>query len=432
MGVCIKSFAVSVLACAASLLTAAAAQAATEQILYRFTGPDGANPRGVLIADASGALYGTTEFGGIGCADSNGCGTVFKLTPGTSGYTERVIHSFSGKDGAYPGAGLIADASGALYGTTEYGGALTRRLCRSGFGCGVIFKLTPSQSGYVETVLHVFRWRNSSFPQGASPTASLSMDANGNLYGTTSEGGKKGTCCGTAFVLQKTQTGYTLRTIYRFTPAHDGYNPGASGLTIGPAGVLYGTTEESASCRLACGTVYTLTPKGSGYVERVIFTFAKRGEGDVPEAGVLLDAAGDVFGTTVSGGTEYCHGFGGCGTAFELIPDKRAYRERILWRFGHAEGFNPLAQPVADASGALFLTAAYGGKAGCARRGCGSVVSLTPAHGHIAVTALHVFAGGDDGAFPYAGLALVSGTLYGTTSAGGSSCDCGTVFAISD
>jgi uncharacterized repeat protein (TIGR03803 family) len=156
-------------------------------VLYSFSGSDGAYPYAGLIADASGNLYGTTYFGG-----ANGEGTVFKMTP--SG-TETVLYSFSGSDGAYPYAGLIADASGNLYGTTHGGGANVS----FGIDYGTVFKLTPSGS---ETVLYSF----SGSSDGGFPYAGLIADASGNLYGTTYQGGADG--FGTVFKL--TGAGYVV------------------------------------------------------------------------------------------------------------------------------------------------------------------------------------------------------------------------------
>src|ERR1700730_17500096 len=190
-----------------------ASAAPTETVLHSFTGSDGANPSGGLIADSSGNLYGTAEGGRAGCIF--GCGVVFKLSPGG---TEKVLYSFTGgSDGAYPG-GLIADSSGNLYGTTTYGGASGSRC---GIVCGVVFKLSPRGT---ETVLHSFTGSDGRFPGSG-----LIADSSGNLYGTTHNGGVASTLgcsvygCGTVFKLSPDGTETVL---YSFRGRH-GTFPGA-------------------------------------------------------------------------------------------------------------------------------------------------------------------------------------------------------------
>ena len=202
--------------------------AQTLTTLHSFIGPrDGANPLAGLTSDAAGNLYGTTsEGGGTTCAgDGTGCGTVFKLTPtGDGTYAETVLYRFSGgTDGATPLAGLIVDAAGNLYGTTQYGGGVC-----GGWGCGTVFRLTPNANGtYSETVLYKF----TAGTDGERPyTGVLVADAAGNLYGTTVAGGG-GSCawaltCGTVFKLSPNANGgYGETVIYRFAGRSDGATP---------------------------------------------------------------------------------------------------------------------------------------------------------------------------------------------------------------
>ena len=241
--------------------TAATAQTLTT--LYPFSGPpDGKNSVAALIADASGALYGTTETGGSGTGCGGGCGTVFKLTPPpkTGGpWIESVLYSFTNSpDGALPQASLIADASGALYGTTTSGGTG----CSSG-ACGTVFKLTPppkTGGPWTENVLYSFTGGS----DGGIPLGSLFADASGALYGTTEVGGSGGG--GTVFKLTPPTppaTTWTVSVLYSFAGGSDGANPQA-GVIADTSGALYSTTLQggvSGGCAgRGCGTVFKLTP----------------------------------------------------------------------------------------------------------------------------------------------------------------------------
>ena len=248
----------------AALIAAAgfSSTAAAQELitLHSFTGDDGANPEAGLIADPAGNLYGTTDSGGapMSCNITIGCGTVFQLDLSGS---LTVLHRFAGSDGSRPlnWAGLIADEAGNLYGTTSAGG--DRTSCAAEFieGCGTVFQLTPSG---VLTVLHSFTGGS----DGGDPTAGLIADAAGNLYGTTLEGGTTGSCnrpygCGTVF--QLTPSG-TLTVLHSFTGS-DGASPEA-GLLADAAGNLYGTTHSGGagtSCVQGCGTVFELTVPAS-------------------------------------------------------------------------------------------------------------------------------------------------------------------------
>ena len=251
-------------------------------MLYTFQGgSDGLFPRGGLIADISGNFYGVTDEGGYG---TECCGTVFEVQP--SG-TKITLYTFQGgSDGAYPVGGLIADASGNLYGTTGLGGGTG---C-GGDGCGTVFKLTP---GGAETVLYAFQGNN----DGAGPLAGLIADGSGNFYGTTMAGG-----------------------------ASD------------------------------AGTVFEITPTSQ---ETVLYSFKNGSDGAFPEAGLIMDKKGNLYGTTYGGGETVCKKVGSCGTAFELTPDGA---ETVLCRFDKAGGSNPAAPLLAGAHGALFGTTYAGGK----------------------------------------------------------------------
>jgi uncharacterized repeat protein (TIGR03803 family) len=308
-----------------------------EFLLYEFLGGNGSGPYAGLISDAAGNLYGTTVGGG-----ASGNGVVFKLSPPES---ETVLYSFTGAaDGRNPYAGLIRDAAGNLYGTTFYGGT-ENSACRN--GCGVVFKVSPSES---ETVLHSFTGGT----DGTNPQAGLTRDAAGNLYGTTVGGGAFG--AGVVFELircDSAPTGYDFKVLYSFTGGADGGNPYA-GLIRDAAGNLYGTTAGGG---VGSGTVFKLIPCDSGYELKVLHSFTGA-DGATPVAGLIRDAAGNLYGTTLHGGTEDSACEYGCGVVFKLSP---AGTETVLHSFTLADGANPYAGLIQDAAGNLYGTAAYGG-----------------------------------------------------------------------
>jgi uncharacterized repeat protein (TIGR03803 family) len=347
--------------------------------LHSFTGgDDGANPVASLIADAAGNLYGTTPYGG-----ASGYGTVFALTP--SG-TETVLHSFTGgDDGGYPAAGLIADASGNLYGTTGFGGDA---------GYGTVFRVT--QSG-TETVLHSF-----TNADGAYPLAGLIADAAGNLYGTTEGGGANG--YGTVFKLTPSGTETVL---HSFTNA-DGAFP-LAGLIADADANLYGTTNNGGAS--GYGTVFKVTPSG---IETVLHSFTGGADGGYPFATLIADVAGNLYGTTSNGGAS------GYGVVFALTPSGA---ETVLHSFTGSDGGYPKAGLIADAAGNLYGTTNYGG----ANVYYGTVFELTASGTE---TVLYSFTSGGDGANPSAALvADAAGNLYGTTMNAGAS-GYGTVFKL--
>ena len=367
-------------------------------VLHSFLGQpkDGTAPLGGLLVDSAGNVYGTTLQGGkySSCHDSGGygCGIVFKLD--THG-VETVLHSFNGSDGAGSSATLIMDANGDLYGTTAVGGGSG---CNTGdsVGCGVVFKL----SGNKETVLYRF----TGGADGAFPWAGLVADASGNFYGTTNSGGAWGG--GVAFKLVgKKET--ALHSFCSENNCKDG-DYLTSGLIMDATGNLYGTAtyggDFNCNYPYGCGVVFRL----KGRKETVLHSF-KGPDGAYPRAALFMDASGDLFGTTSNGGK----GLRG-GTVFKIGEDGR---ERVLHTFRSAHGgSDPQAGVIRDAQGNLYGTTLYGGSGnGC----CGTVFEVT-ADGKEKV--LHSFCTTDclDGAYPLAGLAIdAKGNLYGTASAGG-------------
>jgi uncharacterized repeat protein (TIGR03803 family) len=337
---------------------------------------DGSLPDAALIRDAGGSLYGTTYAGGRRlCPEARpthgltSCGTVFRLSPAGSGYQETVLYAFrGGKDGANPATSLVADSFGALYGTTVQGGVG----CYSGHGCGTVFKLTPSGSGYKESILYRFQ----GFGDGYAPSA-LIIDAAGALYGTTYTGGPARQ--GTVFTLTPSAGGYTKSILYAFGtgPTDDGAYPDAA-LIAGRDGALYGTTIFGGGfphCgRVGCGTVFALRPSGAGYVERILHAFSgESGDGFFPTAPVVEGADGTLYGTTFEGGA----GGIGFGMVFALAPGSSGYTERVLVDFGDdARGRYPQSG-LLDVGDKLVGTLPWGG-VGRGGPEYGLVFSLAP------------------------------------------------------
>jgi len=275
----------------------------TETVLYSFTGgADGSGPTITLTIDAAGNLYGTTEGGG-----SSGFGTVFKVDA-SGNYS--LLHSFTGvPDGNSPLAGVVLDAAGNLYGTTSNGG-VTGGEC-STYGCGTVFKVDAANT---ETVLYSFKGGTSGSSDGAFPNAGLILDASGNLYGTTTEGGPLGCYhifygviqnpCGVVFKLDKTGTETVL---HGFTGVPDGGIPKGS-LILDAAGNLYGTTSEGGSGpqtltyksnqqQVGNGAIFKVDAAGTG---TVLYSFTGQGDGESPTAGLIMDSAGNLYGTTTT------------------------------------------------------------------------------------------------------------------------------------
>lgn len=425
----------AVLIVAIAMVSLSAPNAATTLgTLYNFTGGSGGGySYSNLISDGSGALYGTTAYGGNAtCTHGgipSGCGTVFKLAPPlTAGgaWTETVLYSFTGgSDGGFPEAGLTFGNDGALYGTTLAGGNTN-----CGSGCGTVFKLTPpltAGGAWIETVLYTFTGST----DGAAPKAGLIMDDLGALYGTTMGSGTFG--CGTIFKLIPPMTAgdvWTETVLHSFN-CSDGYLPRGK-LISGADGALYGTTSLGGIFG-EDGTVFKLTPPttGSGaWTETVLDSF-DGSDGSQPLSGLVMDRAGALYGTTSGGGP------GGHGTVFKLTPPLTAgdaWTETMLYSFNGGDGALPSASLIIGKSGALYGTTFEGGNiTTVCGDGCGMVFKLVPptiTGGAWTENTLYDFTGGSDGSHPDASLISdPSGTLYGTTS-GGDSGDYGTVFKL--
>lgn len=395
--------------------TAPLAGAQQESVLHSFGGSgDGSNPSGVLVLDKSGNIYGATFFGGAyGSGSAETGGTVFEVTPVIGGgWTEAVLHSFSGgDDGEWPYSGVILDAADNLYGPTFLGGA---------YGQGTEFELKRGAGGeWNKAILHSFA---NDGMDGSSPNSALVFDGAGNLYGTTLLGGSHGV--GSVFKLALRQGGGWLEEILHNFDNNgiDGEYPGVARLVFDAAGNLYGATTGGGPH--GAGVVFELMPQPSGkWTEKLLHAFGRAGDGAQPQTGVVLDSAGNLYGTTANGGSD------GVGTVFELTPAANgSWAEAILYNFSGSGdvGFGPGWSPTLDASGNLYSTTDSGGV-----YGYGTAFELTPtAGGTWTGMILHSFDfNGTDGYLPGGVVFDGSGNLYGTTYLGGVY-NYGTVFEI--
>jgi uncharacterized repeat protein (TIGR03803 family) len=409
-----------------TLLLASVAHAQTQatkfKVLHTFHGKDGSFPTGTLVRDSSGNIYGTTGGGGTGGCDGYGCGTVFKMN---NAGKEIWLYSFKGASQIDPTAGLLRDASGNLYGTTENGGKITKT-CGGvqGGGCGTVFRVDKNGQG---TTLYKFKGT----PDGYFPQALLVKDSAGNLYGTSYLGGVDG--IGAVFKLDANGKETIL---HSFAGPPEGGGDGAflyEGVIRDTAGNLYGVTAAGGAS--GAGTVFKVDSSGS---ETLLYSFSGGSDGGDPDSVLLLDSQGNLYGTTANGGSsDVCDG--GCGTVFELSPQSGGnWAETVVYSFcsleNCADGQQPVGGPlVKDSVGNIYGNTIFGGSyRNCNGDSCGVIFKLDTAGKE---TVLHSFTGGADGAFPVAGLTLdSSGNLYGTAWQGGAKCftsyTCGVVFKI--
>jgi len=401
-------------ALAAFLVLGVPARAAAQyKVLYTLPYPD-LGVIGSVTVDAEGNVYGATGNGGggTGCQDQYGCGLIFELTPHSGGkWSFATVHDFTGgSDGAFPNGNLVVDASGNLWGACDGGGAQK---------VGTVFELTPGAGGWSETVLYNFCNRQGC-PSG--PQSGVTRDQSGNLYGTADE---------VAFELSPTSGHWKETALHKFCakgpPCNDGTDPYA-GLILDAAGNLYGTTGYGGTgCGGdGCGTVYELSPEAGGkWKETILHRFDDSNQGAYdPGAGALfMDSSGSLFGTTELGGKA------GWGTVFRLTQSGDGpWKEAILYSFGNGPGGGfPDAGVIMDKAGNLYGTTDEGG----GPNGCGVMYKLSPAaKGKWKYSVLHTFGRVGDGCLPSGNLAIDSnGNLYGGTIFGGTSGN-GVVFEL--
>jgi uncharacterized repeat protein (TIGR03803 family) len=401
--------------------------AQTETVLYSFgkNARDADQPRAGVIFDSAGNLYGTTFEGG-----REGFGAIYELSPVIGGgWSEAVLFSFGDRDGYAeawgPQASLLFDGAGSLYGT------------RGAYGDGMVFELTLNGSGgWTETPIFRFDGKNGDYPESA-----LIMDSAGNLYGTTNSGGAGG--YGVVFELIKGASRWTEKVLHSFMPnKHDGLNPNSGSLVMDSAGNIFGTTESGGNnvsrvCQSGCGTVFELSPTGDGrWTEKLLQSFDDNGtDGIFPQAGVIFDRAGNLYGTTTEGGAGSCKADNelvGCGTLFKLSPaGDGSWSEAILHGFQGTDTDGQWPQGgaglVMDGAGNIYGTTGLGGA-----YNSGTVFEFSPVQsGGWTESILHNFEdNGIDGSGPDTNLVFDSaGNLYGTTASGGSLGD-GVVYEV--
>jgi uncharacterized repeat protein (TIGR03803 family) len=321
-------------------------------VLYAFKrGADGGFPQFTpLIFDKSGSLYGTTGDGG-----TNGFGVVFELRHVGRGWVESVLWSFDGSSGAYPFNSLIMDAAGNLYGTDNLyhnGGGITE----------AVYELKPTKGGWVASIIY-----DIGMPAANGGGGGLVMDGAGHIFGISSGAFKPAI----VFELTRHSSGsWTAMTLYTFA-AIDLYPTGAP--VLDKRGNIYGTTVGGGARR--GGTVFELNPATSGpWQLKTLYAFrARSSDGAGPYAAVTFDAAGDIFGTTTFGGPS------NAGTVYELVPSGGHYDERQLWRFDGKDGRNSESSVVLDKAGNVFgTTTAGGGDHQCyGKMGCGNAFEIT-------------------------------------------------------
>ncbi|HEX8814166.1 MAG TPA: choice-of-anchor tandem repeat GloVer-containing protein [Terriglobales bacterium] len=377
------------------LWLSAASQAAQHyKVLFNFNGIDGYAPLGGVTLDDTGRLYGAAGNGGTGEC-TNGCGLVFELYPMLDGdWTEEILYSFQGApDGEGPGGNVFIGPDGGLFGTTTFGGTNDK---------GTVFRLTKGTRGWEEKVLYSFCYVGYC-PH--IPESGVVRDNAGNLYGTAFE----------AYELSPTENGWREDTLYSFKDGHDGALPFA-GLILDPKGNLYGTTYGGGygcSNTSSCGTVYELSPGLDGkWIHTVLFRFNGK-NGQFPGAGALyMDSNGALYGTTEGGG-KYA------GVLFRLTPQSNGqWNFAILHNFLQgSQGYEPDAGVVMDTLGNLYGTTTGGG----GPSGCGVLYKLSPTENDKwSYSVLHTFGGNGDGCFASGNLVIdQQGNLYGSLILGG-------------
>lgn len=418
-----------------------ASSAQTFTTLVSFNDTNGSYPAGALVQGLDGSLYGTTDLGGTG-GNSCGyygiseCGTVFEITRGG---TLRALFNFDRSEGGNPNAGLVLATDGSFYGTASG----VSEKCVSPDVCGTVFKVTSA--GKVSVVYSFCSQVDCA--DGIWPVAAVIQGSDGDLYGTTQQGGNYcryySGSCGTVF---KVTRGGTLTTLYTFCSQNppsctDGAIPAAS-LVQGTDGSFYGTTFMGGAH--GSGTVFKITSTGK---LTTLYNFCSQRnctDGQFSYGGLVQAADGNFYGTTYSGGVNVCADGSSCGTVFKVTP---AGKLTTLYSFcGQSDctdGSAPQAELIQGTDGALYGTTSQGGfyDPGCSyyNLGCGTVFKITTAG---VLTTLYTFcaqANCADGAEPLAGLLQATdGNIYGTTAIGGGvtgySCPaigCGTVFRLS-
>ncbi len=368
------------------------AQTQTFSVLHTFSGGDGEYPYSGVTIDNGGHLYGTTSRGG---ADQSG--VAYELKHQGSGWVLSILHNFgSGSDGSVPYAAPVFGPSGILYGTASLGGS----------GYGVVYSLRPQATActavscpWTEPLLWTFQGADGSTPSYGA----LTFDQSDNAYGTTAEGGTSNN--GTVYEISKQGQQWTESVLYSFgTGQHDGTEP-LHNVVFDHTGNLYGTTYTGGTN--GGGTVFELSPSGSGWTEQIIANFPA---GSAPQAGLIIDSAGNLYGATDGIGTSSAE-------VFELSPSGNSWILTTLYSFStNRFDFGPVGNLVVDHSGNL-----YGATYSLGTHSQGNIFELSPSGSGWTYTDLYNFTGGNDGGGPIGDLNIdASGNVYGTTQNGGS------------
>ncbi len=386
----------------------------TSTTIYNFPNGPAQAPIGGLIFDTAGNLYGTAAAGG-----EFGSGTVFELTPSGSTWVQKALYNFrGGNDGVGPFGSLVFDGSGNLYGATVRGGP---------HDAGTIFELIRNSSGsWTKTTLYSFCKAGGRCVDGMEQenAGGLAFDTAGNLYGTTPGGGAAGQ--GTLFKLTHVGSGWTETVLSSFCICASGYNP-QGGVVFGPSGNLYGVFSNGGVG--TNGGVYEFNLATNTRTILHGFRGSVHDDGSYPAGGLTFDASGNLYGTTTEGGQGAIQ-----GTVFELSPGTGGWTEKVLYTFkGGTDGAAPWGGLTLDTAGNLYGTTMFGGSPNnplTCLGGCGTVFKLSPDSETWTETQLHAFTGGADGATPSAGVILgCMGNLYGETT-GATTDNAGTVFEV--
>jgi uncharacterized repeat protein (TIGR03803 family) len=434
---------VSITAITLSLCVAAHAQ--TESVLYIFGGGgDGQYPSGTVAVDAKGNVYGTVSSGGESSCEGIGCGVLYELSPSSNSWTYSQVWGYQGPDGDLPLGGVYLSSAGNLYATTNIGGNFSYCTLFD-TGCGTVGRFSPSSDGtWTQQTLLEFTGPGN----GSYPLANVFLDKAGNLYGTTEYGGSSDYCngaysgCGVVFKLSPDGNGeWTESVLYVFQSGKQGRGRGFlpwSGVVVDSAGNVYGTTSSGGivtDCIIGCGVVYKLSPTGTGaWTYSVIYEFTGKSDGAYPIGGVILGPKGNLYGAAQQAGDlSACNGQG-CGTVYELSPRANgSWQFQLLHTFSQTDGDGPSGTLTFDRKGNLYGTTLTGGDLSCSGGyGCGTVFRLSPSSKGWQLATLHAFNNPPDGALPSAGVTLdASGNIFGETQYGGlTSLCCGTVFEI--